>query len=158
MEVSCVVISKSAVPDFCSLSPVSGLKRIETTKGSFSEGPKTNFKRSQGEVFLENVDKVDDGSTISQVDGGEMSRMGPSAGSSPNPFEAKAKLANGGEVFVSSHNTVPVDVRKGDGSLMREPDVIQPKNGTAGHSRGGFKMKRDMIRHGPDRGGEGGVW
>ena len=128
MEVSCVVISKSAVPDFCSLSPVSGLKRIEATKGSFSEGSKTNFRRIQDAVFLENVDKVDAGSTISQVDGGEASRMGPSAGSSPNPFEAKAKLANGGEVCMTSRNTVPVDVRKGDESLMREPVVIQPEN------------------------------
>ena len=42
--------------------------------------------------------------------------------------------------------------------LMREPVVIQPENGTAGRSRGCFKVKRDMIRDGPDRGGEGGVW
>jgi hypothetical protein len=96
MKVARVLISQSAVLDFCTLAPIGSTVKVFLTEVKLSDRSKAPLKRGEITNLLQSIKKGDNRTTVDQVKGGQAALFGPSSGSRPNPFELKAELTNRG--------------------------------------------------------------
>jgi hypothetical protein len=153
VEVAGVFIPEGAIFNFRPLPPVGGTFEVFLAEMGFCQGTKVLLEGGEGAVFLQPVKKGDDGTTVEQVDGWQPSFPGPGAGSSPDPFEAKAKSTDRREVRVVWTDAIPVASDKVGKSRMGQPGVFHTEDGTSRGLGGGFKVDRNMVRGGAGRRG-----